>query len=79
MRLVNAVLGAEDFSFFQQHVPGVFFWVGTRPPDQTAEQAPSNHSPLFFVDESGLGLGVRSLAYVAADYLTAPQPARPAR
>ena len=70
VKLVNAVLGAEDFSFFQREVPGLFFWLGTRPPDQTPEQAPSNHSPLFYVDESGLGLGVRALARVAVDYLT---------
>jgi amidohydrolase len=70
VRVVNPVLGAEDFSVFQQNVPGVFFWVGTRPKDQTPEQAPSNHSPLFYVDESGLGLGVRALANVAVDYLT---------
>ena len=69
VRLVNAVLGAEDFSFFQKSVPGVFYWIGTRPPDQTAEQAASNHSPLFYIDERGLGLGVRSMAYVAMDYL----------
>ena len=68
-RLVNAVLGAEDFSFFQQKVPGMFFWIGTRPPDQTPEQAASNHSPLFYVDESGLPLGVRALANLAVDYL----------
>jgi amidohydrolase len=70
-RLVNAVLGAEDFSFFQQKVPGVFFWIGTRPPNQTPEQAPSNHSPLFYVDESGLPVGVRALANLAVDYLAA--------
>ena len=70
VRLVNAVLGAEDFSFFQQNVPGLFFWVGTRPKNQTAEEAPSNHSPLFFIDESGLALGVRALAHAAVDYLT---------
>lgn len=69
VRLVNAVLGAEDFSFFQQNVPGLFYWLGTRPVNQTAEQAPSNHSPLFYVDEAGLVLGVRSLATVAVDYL----------
>ena len=71
VRVVNPVLGAEDFSFFQQKVPGVFFWLGTRPKNQTPEQAPSNHSPLFYVDESGLGLGVRALANVAVDYLNA--------
>ena len=69
-QVVNAVLGAEDFSFYQQKVPGVFFWVGTRPKDQTPEQAASNHSPKFFVDESGLLLGVRALANVAVEYLT---------
>lgn len=71
VRVVNPVLGAEDFSFFQQKVPGLFFWIGTRPPDQTPEQAPSNHSPLFYVDEAGLPLGVRALAHVAMDYLSA--------
>ncbi|HEX2833611.1 MAG TPA: amidohydrolase [Thermoanaerobaculia bacterium] len=73
VRLVNAVLGAEDFSFFQQNVPGVFYWIGTRPANQTPEEAPSNHSPLFYVDESGLGVGVRSLATVAIDYLSRGQ------
>jgi amidohydrolase len=70
-RVVNAVLGAEDFSFFQQQVPGVFFWLGTRPVDQTPEQAASNHSPLFYIDESGLLLGVRALAGLTIDYLGA--------
>ncbi len=69
VRLANPVLGAEDFSFYQQKVPGLFFWVGTRPPNQTPEEAPSNHSPLFFVDERGLLLGVRALAHAAVDYL----------
>jgi amidohydrolase len=69
--VVNATLGAEDFSFYQQKVPGLFFWLGTRPKNQTAEEAPSNHSPLFYVEESGLGLGVRALAHVAVDYLGA--------
>src|SRR5438132_2156413 len=76
VEVVNATLGAEDFSFYQQKVPGLFFWLGTRPKNQTAEQAASNHSPLFYVDESGLGLGIRAMAHVAVDYLkgAAPSP-----
>src|SRR2546428_120682 len=62
--VVNATLGAEDFSFYQQKVPGLFFWLGTRPKNQTAEEAASNHSPLFYVDESGLALGVRAVVLV---------------
>lgn len=70
-RLVGAALGAEDFAFYQQKVPGVFFWLGTRPKNQTAAEAASNHSPKFFIDESGLALGVRAMAHVAVDYLNA--------
>jgi amidohydrolase len=53
--------GAEDFSFFANEVPGVYFWLGIRPPDVTAGDAAANHSPLFHVDESALVLGVRAL------------------
>jgi len=74
---VNPTLGAEDFAFFQQKVPGLFIWLGTRPKDQTAEQAPSNHSPLFFVDESGLALGVRAMSRLALDYLRDISRTRP--
>ncbi|HVR43156.1 MAG TPA: amidohydrolase [Thermoanaerobaculia bacterium] len=66
---VPATLGAEDFSFFQKEIPGLFFFVGTRPPGVPAGEAASNHSPHFFVDESGLIVGVRSLAHLAVDYL----------
>ena len=68
--VTNAVLGAEDFSFFQEKVPGLFYWLGTRPKNETPEQAPSNHSPLFYVDESGLRLGVTSLATMAVEFLS---------
>lgn len=67
--VINAVLGSEDFSFYQQRVPGVFFFVGVRPREQAPQAAAPNHSPLFFIDESGLALGVRALAQVAVDYL----------
>lgn len=68
--LAHASLGAEDFAFYQEKVPGLFFWVGTRPNDQTAEEAAANHSPLFYVDESGLLLGVKAMANLTVDYLT---------
>jgi amidohydrolase len=54
--------GAEDFSFYQERVPGVYFWLGVRPANVSAEQAAPNHSPGFFVDESALLLGLRALA-----------------
>ncbi len=68
--LGRATLGAEDFAFYQEKVPGLFFWLGTRPPEQTAEEAAPNHSPLFYVDERGLLLGVKALANLAVDFLS---------
>ena len=61
--------GAEDFSVYQQKIPGLFYFVGISPPGTDLSKVADNHSPKFFVDESGLLLGVRSLAALAVDYL----------
>jgi amidohydrolase len=66
------ITGAEDFSYFQQQVPGVFLLLGITPKAEV-DKAPQNHSPRFFVDESALITGVRALAHLAADYLAAPR------
>ncbi len=63
--------GAEDFAYYQQAVPGVFFFIGCTPRDQDCKYAPSNHSPRFYVDESGLKVGVKTLAALALDWLSA--------
>jgi len=60
---------SEDFSLYQQQVPGFFFFVGITPPGTDVTTAPANHSPQFYVDEAGLLLGVRALAYLTVDYL----------
>jgi len=62
-------MGAEDFSLLAQVVPGMFYFLGVTPPDEDASQAPANHSPLFHIHEPALKYGVRSLAYLAIDYL----------
>jgi len=59
---------AEDFSYFQQEVPGLFFFLGVTPPGKEATAA-QNHSPLFFADESALPVGVRALTNLTMDYL----------
>jgi amidohydrolase len=64
--------GAEDFSRYQQRVPGVFFWLGITPASVTHEDAAPNHSPRFVVDETALVLGVRALAHLAMDALSPP-------
>ena len=60
---------AEDFSFFQEKVPGLFVNLGVTPPDQDMKTAAANHSPLFYVDEKALVVGVRVMANLAVDYL----------
>jgi amidohydrolase len=65
------VTGAEDFSYYAERVPGLFFWLGVRDPEVPAEEAAPNHSPRFRVDESALVVGVRALSALALDYLEA--------
>jgi amidohydrolase len=72
--LVPKITGSEDFSYFQQRIPGLFYFVGITPADQNPATAPANHSPRFYVDEAGLPLALRSLASLAAGYLASPMP-----
>src|SRR6188474_48834 len=70
----NVMLGpltgtAEDFSFFQQKVPGMFVFLGVTPRDQDFTKAAQNHSPLFFADETALPVGVKVMTNLALDYL----------
>ncbi len=60
---------SEDFSFFQDRVPGVYFNLGVTPANQDWRTVPVNHSPLFFVDEAALPTGVKAMTALAVDYL----------
>lgn len=64
---------SEDFSLYQQRVPGIFIFLGIAPPDADLKQVAPNHSPKFFVDEQALPIGVRLLSSLAVDYLSAPR------
>lgn len=63
------VTGAEDFSFYQEKVPGLFFFLGGMPKGQDPLKAPSHHTPDFFIDESGFTLGVKALCNLTLDYM----------
>lgn len=60
---------AEDFAHVTQVVPSVYFWVGGTPPGKDAATAPDNHSDFFYLDESAIRVGIRSMLGVAVDYL----------
>ena len=68
-KMNQRVMVAEDFSYFQQQVPGMFYFVGITAKDQDMAKAAPNHSPRFTIDESGLLQGARSLAALAVDFL----------
>ncbi len=71
--LAPAETGAEDFSFYQQEVPGLFFFLGGMPKGGNPKTAPSHHTPDFFVDESGLLLGVEAMIALTLDYMQMPK------
>ena len=71
LRVLDARVAARrhNFAFYQQVIPGLFFFLGVVPPDQDPEQVAPNHSPRFFADERALVTGVRALAQLACDHL----------
>lgn len=70
VREMNPVTGAEDFSYYANEIPAMFFFMGVRPEDVPEEKAIPNHSPLFFSDESAIPIGVEAMAGLAVDYLS---------
>ena len=63
------VTGAEDFSYFQEKVPGLFVMLGVTPKDMDPRTVAANHSPYFFADEAALPNGVKAMVALATDFL----------
>jgi amidohydrolase len=63
------VTGAEDFSFYEEKVPGIFFFLGGMPKGGNPLTAPSHHTPDFYIDESGFTLGIKALCNLTLDYM----------
>ena len=66
---MNAVTGAEDFSFFQEKVPGMYFFIGGTKKGTDPSKAAPHHTPDFYVDDSAMITGLRSMPTLALDYL----------
>ena len=69
VKLIKASTGAEDFSFFANEVPGFFFRLGGMPIEDHPNKGFSHHTPDFYVDDSGLLLGVRAMSNLVVDYM----------
>ena len=61
------VMGSEDFSFYQQKIPGVFCFLGMGDPEKGTDA--QHHSPDFKTNDSVLAEGVALLSSVALRYL----------
>ena len=66
VQLRKATTGGEDFSFFQEKVPGFYFFLGGMPLNGEPTR---HHTPDFYIDESGLLLGVKVMTQLSLDYL----------
>ena len=67
--LTKPEMGAEDFAFYANKIPGFYFVLGGMPIGKSRSEAAAHHTPDFFIDESGFTLGVKSMCNLAIDYL----------
>jgi amidohydrolase len=71
-KLIDAKTGAEDFSFFAEKVPSLYFFVGGTN-EKDLKNAPSHHTPDFKVDEAAMQTGIKAYCYLVTDYLKLAQ------
>jgi amidohydrolase len=62
---------AEDFSFFQEKVPGLFFFLGAYPADVKLNNPPVHHTADFMMDEKSFVTGVKAMLNLTIDYMYA--------
>lgn len=68
-----AETGAEDFAFIADEVPSFYIQLGGRPANVAKADAADHHTPDFFIDDSGLTLGVRAMTAMALHYMRTHQ------
>jgi amidohydrolase len=69
--LVPAETGSEDFSFFANKVPGLYFYIGGLPKGKEKKLSAPHHTPEFYLDESGFKTGLIALSGLVIDYMEA--------
>jgi amidohydrolase len=69
IQIMPAMTGSEDFSFYAQKVPGLFIFLGGMPKGKSPKEAAPHHTPDFFIEESGMKLGVKALCNLVVDYM----------
>jgi amidohydrolase len=67
VRRAPLMMGAEDFSYFLEEVPGAFWFVGSQNPERGLVWG--HHHPRFDLDEAALAIGIESMANVTLRFL----------
>lgn len=65
---IPTAMGAEDFSYYQEKIPGLFFFLGGMDPKKSPSQVAPHHTPDFYIDETGFTLGVKTFCNLVFDY-----------
>jgi len=68
VRVIPAVTGGEDFSFYANEIPALFWFLGGKPADTAPQDAAPHHTPDFYIDDASLQHGVELMVRVALDY-----------
>ena len=68
-KVIPATTMAEDFSFYQEKVPGFFFFLGAYPADMKLDKPPVHHTADFMLDEKSFVTGVRAMLNLTVDYM----------
>ena len=69
VNFMDAITGAEDFSFFQEKDPGMYFFIGGAKKGTDPNLAAPHHTPDFYVDDSAMVTGLKSMTSLTLDYL----------
>lgn len=64
-----AATGAEDFSFFAEKVPSLFFFIGGMKKSADPKTVFPHHTPDFHIDESGMKTGIKAFCHLVFDYM----------
>ncbi len=67
--VIKPIMGAEDFSYFANEIPGLFVGLGVAKDGAKPGESASNHSPYFYVNDRALPFGVEALASLALTWL----------
>jgi metal-dependent amidase/aminoacylase/carboxypeptidase family protein len=67
--ITPAVMGAEDFSYYQEKIPGLYFFLGGATKGKPLSETAPHHTPDFYVDERGFLLGMEVLTNLTVDYM----------